>query len=170
MRRVLILSLTAVALGVSACSTTPTANLSEDMVEAGQPLPTEGYDWFLTTDGRDAKLAYGTETSDDMKLGLECIRGTSRLELTVTAEDGAVAEIHLESGGDTERYPAQSEPAVVHDGIILTAQARTDAPVFQRFRRASWLAVWHGQDRQAYVPQPASTERIERFFAFCNPA
>mgnify|MGYP006211102945 CR=1 FL=1 len=31
------------------------------------------------------------------------------------------------------------------------AQARSDAPVFQRFRRLGWIAVWDGDERHAYA-------------------
>lgn len=168
MRRALLLSLTAIALTASACSTVVPSPPSEILTSSSAPQPVEGYDWFFMADGSEAKIAYGTETSDDFKLGLECARGTGTLNLTASAEDGAASEIHIESGGDTERYPARAEPAAVYDGLVLTAQAQADAPVFQRFRRVGWVAVWQGNDRQTYVPQPGSTGRIEQFFAFCG--
>lgn len=167
MRRVSLLSLAVVSLTVAACSTTP-APTSENAAPSGAPQPIPGYDWFLSTDGSQAKLAYGAERSDDLKLSLECTPGSELLDLTASAEDGAAPEIHLESGGDTERNFAQAEPAVVHAGLVLTAQARSDAPVFQRFRRVGWMAAWHGDIRETYVPQPASAERIEQFFALCT--
>lgn len=167
MRRVSLLSLAVVSLTVAACSTTP-APTSENVAPSGAPQPIPGYDWFLSTDGSQAKLAYGAERSDDLKLSLECTPGSELLDLTASAEDGAAPEIHLESGGDTERNFAQAEPAVVHAGLVLTAQARSDAPVFQRFRRVGWMAAWHGDIRETYVPQPASAERIEQFFALCT--
>ena len=167
MRRASLLSLAVVGLAVAACSTTPVLP-SENAVPSGAPQPIPGYDWFLSTDGTQAKLAYGAERSDDLKLSLECTPGSELYDLTASAADGAAPEIHLESGGDTERYSAQGEPAVVHDGLILTAQVRSDTPVFQRFRRLGWMAAWHGDIRETYVPQPASAGRIEQFFALCT--
>lgn len=170
MRLVSLLTLTAFGLAASACSTVAPPSAPEGPVASSAPRPVAGYDWFFSTDGDRAKLAYGAESSDDLKLGLECALGTGVFDLTAGADDGAAPVIHLESGGDTERYRAQAEPAVVHDGLILTAQARADTPVFQRFRRVGWLAAWHGDDRQTYAPHPESSGRIEQFFAFCAPA
>ena len=168
MRRASLLALVAMTTLASACSTMVPDSSPDGLASSGAPLPIESYDWFFMADGTDAKLAYGLENSDDLRLGLECVQNSRSLNLTASADDGAAPEIHIESGGDTERYPASAEPAVVHDGLVLTAQARADAPVFQRYRRVGWLAVWHGGDRQTYVPQVGSVDRIERFFAFCG--
>lgn len=167
MRRASLFSLAVVGLAVAACSTKPVPP-SENAVPSGVPQPIPGYDWFLSTDGSQAKLAYGADRSDDLKLSLECTSGTGQFDLTASAANGAAPEIHLESGGDTERYPALAEPAVVHEGLVLTAQASSDAPVFQRFRRLGWMAAWHGDIRETYVPQPASAGRIVQFFALCT--
>lgn len=167
MRRASLLSLTALTILMAGCATVSPEPVASDLARSGAPQPIEGYDWFFTANGSDAKLAYGVADSDDLKLGLECAQGSGRLDLTASAHEGAAQEIHIESGGDTERYAARAEPAGIHDGQILTAQAQADAPVFQRFRRLGWLAVWQGTDRQTYVPQPASADRIEQFFAFC---
>ncbi|MGV9010259.1 hypothetical protein [Brevundimonas sp.] len=167
MRRASLLSLTALTILMAGCATVSPDPDASGLASSGAPQPIEGHDWFFTADGTDARLAYGVADSDDLKLGLECVQGTGRLDLIASANDGAAPEIHIESGGDTERYTAQAEPAGVHDGLVLTARAQADAPVFQRFRRLGWLAVWQGTDRQTYVPQPASADRIERFFAFC---
>jgi hypothetical protein len=77
-------------------------------------------------------------------------------------------EFHIESGGETERFPAEAEPSQVNDGVFLSAEAPADAPVFLRFRRLGWLAMWQDGTRQAYAPHPASAPNIERFFAFCG--
>lgn len=160
------LALMVVATLVSACSTM--APDADGFTSSGAPQPTDGYDWFFMADGSDAKLAYGVQDSDDLRLGLECVQNSGTLALTASADDGAAPEIHIESGGDTERYPAEAEPAVVHDGLVLTARTQANTPVFQRFRRLGWLAVWHGNDRHAYVPQAGSAHRIEQFFVFCG--
>jgi hypothetical protein len=166
MRLPVLLSLTGLLLGAAACATAPAP--ASSVAATPGPAPTAGYDWFFHADETDARLAYGVEASDDLKLGLDCRRGSGRLDLSANARAGAPAEIHIESGGDTERYRAKSEPSEVNEGVFLSAEARTDEPVFQRFRRVGWLALWHGDERQAYAPQPGSAERIERFFAFCG--
>lgn len=168
MRCASLLSLTALTVLMAGCATVAPDPASSELASTGAPQPIDGHDWFFTADGTDAKLAYGVADSDDLKLGLDCAQGSGRLNLIASADDEAAPEIHIESGGDTERYAAQAEPAGVHDGLILTAQAQADAPVFQRFRRLGWLAVWQGTDRQTYVPQASSRDRIEQFFAFCG--
>lgn len=127
-------------------------------------MPVADHDWFFNVDDGMARLAYGLEESDDLRIGLDCARASGRLELS----EGANLEILLESGGDTERYPARSEPSQLHDGLFLTADAATADPVFQRFRRLGWLALWRNGTREAYAPHPGTRPDIERFFAFCG--
>lgn len=115
-----------------------------------------------------ARLAYGLKESDDLRIGLDCARASGRLELSAMAADGSDVEILVESPGHTERYPARSEPSQLHDGLFLTADAATADPVFQRFRRLGWLALWRDGTRQAYAPHPATRPDIELFFAFCG--
>lgn len=166
MRRHLAIALT-LALTASACATHERG--APPRIEAGgAPAPVEGYDWFLHTDEAVARLAYGLAESDDLQLGLACERASRQLVLSANAPPGATAEFYLESGGDTERFPAQSEPSPLHDGVFLTAGTPADAPVFQRFRRLGWVALWQGEDRRTFVPQPGSAANIERFFAFCG--
>lgn len=150
----------------AACSTTrevaPTT-----VASSGSPVPIQGYDWFFHPEASEAKLVYGVETSDDLRLGLTCVKGTGHVEITTTAPHG-VREIHLESGGETERFPAEGEASELSDGDFLTAGAASTIPVFQRFRRIGWLAQWDGEKRETYVPHPAAAPGIERFFAFCG--
>jgi hypothetical protein len=156
----------ALAALAAACSTTREAAPSP-LASSGSPQPVAGVDWFYHPEATEAKLLYGVEASDDLRLGLACQKGAGRLEITANGAHG-VREIHLESGGETERFPAQGEASELTDGDYLTAQAATSAPVFQRFRRVGWLAQWHGQTRETYVPHPAAVPDIERFFAFCG--
>ena len=134
---------------------------------ASAPAPVAGYDWFYHVEAGEARLAYGLEASDDLRLGLTCAEGAGKLELSATGPTGA-REIHLESGGETERFPASAEPSQLHDGAFLTAEAPTATPVFQRFRRVGWLALWQDGKRDAFAPHPASAGEIERFFSFCG--
>ncbi len=164
MRRVAVILLATMA--VAACSTTsPTvpAVLSSD---AG-PAPIAGLDWFLTEDAAETKLAYGRASSDDLRLALTCVPGSGQLGLIQPASKGA-SEIHLESGGDTERFAAIVEPAGVHDGDLLMAGARTGVPVFLRFRELGWLATWRGDEREMLAAHSSSRMSIERFFAVCG--
>ena len=160
MRLRLISALIAVS-ALAACATQVPMPPAGSAATASAPAPTPGYDWFLNTDGQEAMLAY------EVKLRLACQVGSSALELTASS-DKPGREIYLESGGDTERYRAASEPAVVHDGELLTAQAKTKDPVFQRFRRLGWIAAWADGERHVYAAHPAAKVQIERFFTVCG--
>jgi hypothetical protein len=131
-------------------------------------VPVADHDWFYHRDGDDARLVYGLAESDDLRLGLDCRQGSGRLALSAVGSPEAKPEINIEAGGETGRFPAQSEPSQLHDGVFLTAEVAADAPVFQRFRRVGWLALWQDGERQAYAPHPESAPNIERFFAFCS--
>lgn len=151
----------------SACASVdaPAPTLTE--ASASAPAPIEGYDWHLTPDEGFASLAYGVEASDDLRLGLDCAQGSGKIELTALGRTG-VREIHLESGGETERFRAEGEPSQMHDGDILTATAATREPVMQRFRRVGWIAQWVDGRREVYAPHPGSEAGVERFFALCG--
>ena len=164
MRLYPLLAVTAMGCSLAACSST---RVSAPVTSASAPIPVEGYDWFLNQDGDDARLAYGMEASDDLKVGMDCRRGSGRLELSAPGPNGA-KDIHLESGGETERFASLAEPSELHDGVFLTAEADADTPVFQRFRRLGWLAVWHDDQRQTLAPHPQSAGNVEKFFVFCG--
>lgn len=157
------------ALGASACSTLKsTTTAAASAPAASMPPPVPGYDWFLSEESEQARLAYGLAESDDLRLGLDCERGSGQLALSAVGEPGSKAEIHIEAGGETARFAARSEPSELHDGVFLTASARAGAPVFQRFRRLGWLAMWQDGERRAYAPHAGSIDTIERFFAHCG--
>ena len=130
--------------------------------------PVANYDWYLHTDGDEARLAYGLRDSDDLRLGPDCRRGSGRLALSALGETGAAPEIGLESGGEAAVYPATAETSELVDGIVLSAAAPAAAPVFQRFQAVGWLAHRQADDIHAYVAHSGSTARIARFFAFCG--
>ncbi len=155
-----------VAFGAAACSTTP-SDLVPAVVPVGEPVPIANLDWFLTEDAAETKLAYGRANSDDLRLALTCVPGSGQLSLMQPAPKG-VSEIHLESGGDTERFPAIVEPAGVHDGDLLMADAKTGVPVFQRFRALGWLATWQGDRREMLAAHSPSKASVEQFFAVCG--
>jgi hypothetical protein len=155
---------------LAACATnapSTNADLTATVADGAAPAPMPGYDWFLSQDGQEAILAYGVANSDEVKLHLLCQAGSGALELTASSEKPG-REIHLESGGDTERYRASSEPAGVHDGELLTARAMTKDPVFQRFRSLGWIASWSDDQRHIYAAHPAAKAKIDRFFAVCG--
>lgn len=170
MRTPTLLMISGLSLAMSACAPMipSSTDLSSSPVSTATVAPVPGYDWFLHLDGSEARLAYGLRDSDDLRLGMDCRRGSGRLELSATGAARARPEIHIESGGETGRYPAESEISELHDGVFLTAHANTTAPVFQRFRSVGWLAHWQDGDRHAYAAQRGSRETIERFFAFCG--
>ncbi len=166
MRIPVLIVLTGLALGATACATIETPVDPPPVSSA--PAPIENHDWFFQTEDGDAGLAYGLDESDDIWLSLSCRQGSGRLELVRPVGADHPLTISVESGGDTETYPATSEPSELHDGVYLTAQAPARDPVFQRFRRTGWMAVLGPDYRGVMVPQPASTPNIERFFAFCG--
>ena len=133
---------------------------------AGAPSPIPHYDWHYQVDGREASLVFGVESSDDILMGMSCRAGSGKLNLFAIVD--TPSEIHLESGGDTERFTAVAETSELHDGHILSAQAPTDAPVFQRFRRLGWIASLHDGRRDLYVAHPKTAPDIDRFFAGCD--
>jgi hypothetical protein len=156
-----VLALSALA----ACATPgpdsgPTAN-------AGAPAPLPNYDWHLNLEPQEAGLAYGVANSDEVKLQLRCATGSGALSLAAMLEKPS-RQLHLESGGDTERYAAVSEDAGITDGHYAQADAKTKDPVFQRFRRLGWIAVWDGETRRTYAAHPQSLSDIERFFVACD--
>lgn len=137
-------------------------------VAASAPQPIAGYDWFFNPSPEEASLTYGVADSDDVALDLSCRPGQARLTLLQPAPAGQPAKITVESGGDTETYPAAAEPSPTHDGAFLTAQAPMSDPVFQRFRRLGWLAVIEGDRRLMMASHPGSLSRVEAFFAACG--
>jgi hypothetical protein len=156
---ILALSLAACATGTSAPPPAPPSS---------SPTPIEEHDWFFSSEDDHASLAYGLANSDDVWLGLSCGRGAGRLEMIRPVEVGHPVSISLESGGDTETYPAAAHPSDLHEGPVLTAGASTGDPVFQRFRRVGWLAVYGADYRIPMAPHPQSAPHIERFFTFCG--
>ncbi len=161
----LILPLLSVA-ALAACATQPpTADLSP---AASAPAPTPGYDWIRNTDEPPQQaLVYGMAHSDEVKLQLFCRPGSDTLDLAAILDKPA-RQLRLESGGDTETYRATSEEAAISDGYYAQARAHTKDPVFQRFRRLGWIAVWDGDERHAYAARPAALAEIDRFFAACG--
>ncbi|WP_295706679.1 hypothetical protein [uncultured Brevundimonas sp.] len=171
MRRAFAARPTIVTLGVlalGACAT-PATRAPDAVADRGAPAPTPGFDWFDHRDGDALSLAYGRETSDDLRLRLDCVAGSGTLTLTALAE-GADRMIHLESGGDTERFPAMREPSGLGDGdLLIASDVALREPVFQRFRAVGWIAVWRGDAREVYAPHTGSKAAVSRFFDGCDP-
>lgn len=170
MRAPALLALSGLALSVAACATVeaPAPVSVAEPGSGGAPLPVENYDWLLVVDEDAAQLAYGLPESDHLLVGLNCGRGSGRIELVAIGGYDDAPVIVLESGGETGRFPAESEVSDLHDALIFTAATTSSEPVLQRFRRVGWLAQWQGGERDAYAPQPGSGPNIERFFAFCG--
>lgn len=155
-----------ICLVLAGCATRAPSPVANPIV-AASPAPVAGYDWFYHSDAQQASLAYGLKDSDELRVGLECSRGDGKLELSAVAPTGT-REIRLESGGDMETFRAEGEPSQLHEGDFLTAESKTDAPVFQRFRRVGWMAQWQGERREMYAAHATAAPDIERFFAFCG--
>jgi len=168
MRAPVLIVLSGLALGAGACATMEAPAAASAAAATGAPAPVVDHDWFYHQEEGEARLVYGLAESDDLGLGLDCARASGRLTLSALGGPDARPEIHIESGGETGRFPAFSEPSLLHDGVFLTAEAAADAPVFKRFRQVAWLSLWRDSEREAYVPHPGSAPNIERFFAFCG--
>lgn len=168
MRAPVLVLLNSLVLGVAACATVETPVEPAPVIPIGAPAPVADHDWFYHQENEEARLVYGLAESDDLRLALDCRAGSGRLTLSALAGPDAKPEIHVEAGGEIERFPALSELSELHEGVFLTAGAATDAPVFQRFRRIGWIALWLDGEREAYAPHPQSAPNIERFFAFCG--
>lgn len=172
--RVLILPL-ATGLLAAACASmdvdapAPDAGPAAPPVPAASaPSPIPNYDWHLNRHEDEVSLAYGVADSDDVRLSLHCRAGASTVTLHKDVEDGAPSVIHLESGGETERFPAEGEPSLLSGGVILTAETALGHPVFQRFRRLGWIASWVGDRREPYAAHPGSETAVEGFFSACG--
>ena len=154
------------ALSLAACAPTMKSNLVD--AASGAPVATPGYDWHFNEDAEEASLSYGVAETDDVPLDLSCQPGSGTLQILQTVSEDHPRVIALESGGDTETYPAKAEPSALHDGLDLTAAARTADPVFLRFRKLGWLATYGPDYRTPLVAQQGSDQQIERFFALCG--
>lgn len=154
------------ALSAAACASTGPAVPAPTDGSAPQPLA--DHDWFGATDEGVTHLTYGRAESDDVWLTLSCAAGSGRLALTQYTGPDDGSRIALESGGETESWPATREPDEMNGGVYLTAQADADTPVFLRFRRVGWLAAYGDGWREVMVAQPGSAGRVERFFADCG--
>jgi len=166
MRPVVWIAPALAALALTACA--PTVKSGLVGADGGAPVPTAGYDWHLNEDAEEASLTFGLAETDDVPLDLSCRPGSGALQILQTVAEGHTRVIALESGGDTETYPARAEPSALHDGIDLTADARAADPVFLRFRKLGWLAAYGPDYRTPFVAQPGSVRQIDRFFALCG--
>lgn len=158
-----ILVASGLLFAAAACATPPAGVAPVESASSG-PLPIEGHDWFLNGADEEPTLVYGVADSDDVWFVLSCERPGKLTLLQPAAEPHAIL---VESGGDTETYATTQAPSELHD-LLLSAQARADDPVMQRFRRLGWLATWTDGQRAVMVPHPGSEPRIETFFAACD--
>ncbi len=167
MRAPILIVLSGLVLGTAACATDVPAPAPSPPI-LSPPAPIENHDWFFGTEDGQAGLTYGRDESDDIWLGLSCRRGSGRLELSRPVDDRHPLTLTVESGGESARYPATSEPSELHEGVFLIAEAGTGDPVFRQFRQTGWMSVIEPNGRHAMVPHPATEPDIGRFFAFCG--
>lgn len=154
-------------LALSACAATPD-HRALGAASSGAPQPVEGYDWFLNDDPEEPRLSYGYVQSDDVPFSLMCAPGSGKVRLALQGDAGGRGAITIESGGETEAYAAVAEPSEMHDGVHMIASAASADPVFQRFGRLGWLAVWKGEERLMMASQPGSAPRAAQFLALCG--
>lgn len=158
----------ALSLGACASMETTPDQLMPSGNPDGAPRPIADHDWFLDSDPDAASLIYGRAESDDVWLTLSCLRGTGRIELMRPADADRQPVIYLESGGETERFTGRVEASELFEHGEVIAEASTTPPVFQRFRRLGWLGLHDAEGRALMVAHSASTDGVERFFAFCG--
>lgn len=145
---------------MAACASVPSE-------QSSHPEPVSGKDWHFSDDRGESMLAYGVANSDDLHLRFDCTNGSRRL--TIIAEAlGRQRVVHLESGGDTERYPADPYENEMDGNEWLTAEASSEDPVFKRFKTLGWIALLNDNERQVYAAHPLSEDRIKRFFNNCG--
>lgn len=166
MRLPLLLVLGGLSLGAAACATAPTAPVSATgLASSSSPAPLEDHDWFFNSADDHASLMYGAKDSDDIWVVLTCQARSGALKVLQPAV--FPHPIQLESGGDTESWPAEALPDELHD-LMLSASARTNEPVFLRFQRVGWLAVYGEAGRVTMAAHPGSEHGIAEFFTFCG--
>lgn len=164
MRLPALLVLSAIALGAAACATAPVGSPAPVETASSSPAPLENHDWFLNGSDDEPTLLYGFEDSDDIWIVLSCERPGKLTLLQPAVEPHPIL---IESGGETETYPAEPRPSELHD-ILLSASAEASDPVFQRFRRVNWLAVHGEAGRVVMAAHPGSESRIADFFRACG--
>jgi hypothetical protein len=152
---------------LAACATPHPGAAPRLTSEAAGPALVSDLDWHLHQEPPENSLTYGLADSDEVKLKLFCRTASGVLDLAAVL-DKPTSRLRLESGGDMETYAAMSEPAGIIPGHYAEAQAKAKDPVFQRFRRLGWIAVWEGDERRTYAAHPSSRTGIERFFAACG--
>jgi hypothetical protein len=170
MRALRLLVVALVGAAACACASVEPLPLapSPDPAPSGAPQPVEGYDWYLGEEDDALWLGYGLADSDDIWLAMTCLRGSGRMELEQHLDMGPDRAVVLESGGETERWPARGEYSEMLGGDILIAEVPTDHPVFLRFRRLGWMAANGQKARVTMAAHPGSPARIERFFTACG--
>jgi hypothetical protein len=151
---------------VAACASVDPATAPSP--DAGTPQPIADHDWFSEEEDGVAHLTYGRDESDDVWVSLSCPAASGRVRIDQYVAPEETSTISLESGGETESWPATKEPDELNDGVYLTGAGRADAPVFQRFRRLGWLAAYGDGWRVPMVAHSGSMDGIERFFTACS--
>jgi len=160
----------AVILASAALSACATQRDGHSAPSPAPPGPAPGLDWIFHAEEDSAELMYGTPESDDLHLGLECRGGGDPvIGLTRVAPEGAAAEIVLQSGGQTQRYAANSEPDDLGGGVILTSRlARKSDPVIQALKTTGWLTILQDGPDEHLIPQH-NTTAVADFFQWCGP-
>jgi hypothetical protein len=138
------------------------------------PTPVKGLDWFVTTQGDQAKLAYGPANAD-ASMTLTCARGTGKLAMTriePTGQAGDPPILALASGTAKGHWLATAQPAPAQAGAVeLSVTTTTTDPALDAFMRNGWLTPIGADGKPAgpgMAPHAGGEAAVKQFFAFCG--
>jgi hypothetical protein len=138
------------------------------------PTPQKGLDWFMTTQGDQAKLAYGPANADASMM-LTCAKGSGKLAVTRVApadQAGDPPILGLASGTAKGRWLATAQPAPAQAGAVqLSVAATTTDPAMDAFQRNGWLTPIGPDGKPAgpgMAPHSGGEAAVKHFFVFCG--
>lgn len=126
----------------------------------------DGAQWSLRGDDASMTLAYEMPDTDDVRLAMNCDRGTGRVELWRIAWVRATPEFRLSSGAARALYRATLDDDDLPS--IRGGTARTRDPVLRRFAATGELTLTvDGSAVRMNASRPQRQE-IARFFRHCG--
>lgn len=144
-------------LALIACALAPSAPLAAQ--DRG------GLEWSVRGDESSMTLAYEMPDTDDVRLGLTCDRGSSRVTLWRIPSGQTRPEFRLSSGRVRATFPGTLETLEMP---YLSAPAPARAPVLQRFLATGELALTADGAITRMNATRAERDRIGRFFQHCG--
>jgi hypothetical protein len=138
------------------------------------PTPVKGLDWFITTEGAQAKLAYGPANADASMM-LTCAKGSGKLAMTRLApadQAGDPPILALASGSAKGRWLATAQPAAGQAGAVeLSVTTTTTDPAMDAFMRNGWLTPITPDGKPSgpgMAPHSGGESAVKQFFTFCG--